>query len=143
MGEGYPENKKPWSAVDIIIELYKDNRYNDFQGIVLIERKYPPYGLALPGGHVDYGESLEDAAIREAFEETSLEIELLKQMHTYSDPERDPRKHTISTVYIARAYGMPRAADDAKEAKIYKLDGLPEILAFDHAKILRDYLSQR
>ena len=107
--------------------------------IVLINRKNPPFGWAIPGGFVDYGETLEDAALREAFEETSLRVVLLRQFHTYSDPLRDPRKHTISTVFIARAEGEPVAADDAAEARIFHIDNLPPDIAFDHAEILRDY----
>lgn len=125
------ERRNPLPTVDIIIETKG--------GIVLIERKNPPYGWALPGGFVDYGESLEDAAIREAFEETSLKVKLKKQFHTYSDPERDPRYHTISTVYIAEAEGRPKARDDARSIGIFTEDNLPEPLAFDHKKILMDY----
>jgi 8-oxo-dGTP diphosphatase len=117
--------------VDIIIEM--DN------GIVLIERRNKPFGWALPGGFVDYGESLEAAAIREAREETSLEIENIRLMGCYSDPGRDERMHTISTVYIAKAHGIPRAADDAVNIAVYRLDSLPEQLCFDHNKILADY----
>jgi ADP-ribose pyrophosphatase YjhB (NUDIX family) len=101
--------KTPRITVDIIIELD--------EGIVLIERKNPPHGWALPGGFVDYGESLEAAATREAKEETGLEVELLRQFHTYSDPGRDPRGHTVSTVFVARASGVPQAADDAQAAR--------------------------
>jgi ADP-ribose pyrophosphatase YjhB (NUDIX family) len=122
--------------VDIIIEL-------DDKGIVLVKRKNPPYGWALPGGFVDYGESLETAAIREAREETCLDIVLLEQFHTYSAPERDPRHHTITTVYIARASGRPCAADDAQEIGVHTEEDLPSPLAFDHAQILSDYFSAR
>ncbi len=94
--------KNPVPTVDIIIET-------EGEKIVLIQRKNPPFGWALPGGFVDYGESLEEAAIREAREETALEVNLVRQMHTYSDPNRDPRRHTLSTVFIARAHGTPRA----------------------------------
>src|SRR5512147_2737538 len=104
--------QNPIPTVDIIIEFGTEE-------VVLIKRKNPPFGWAIPGGFVDYGESLEQAAVREAQEETSLEIELVRQFHTYSDPSRDERQHTISTVYIARASGEPRAADDALEAKIF------------------------
>jgi ADP-ribose pyrophosphatase YjhB (NUDIX family) len=132
--------KNPAPTVDIIIEIdTEDGR----QGIVLIKRKYPPYGWALPGGFVDYGESLEQAAVREAKEETSLDIELQCQMHTYSDPKRDPRKHTISTVYIARAEGNPVARDDAQEIKVLTKDELNFPLAFDHEKILSDYFARK
>src|SRR5581483_2480233 len=115
-------------------------------GIVLIRRKNPPFGWAIPGGFVDYGETLERAAQREAREETSLRVKLLRQFHAYSDPKRDPRQHTIATVFIARPApgGRLRAADDAAEAGIFREGGLPKPLAFDHAKILRDYfLSKR
>jgi ADP-ribose pyrophosphatase YjhB (NUDIX family) len=119
-------------TVDIIIELEQG-------GIVLISRRNPPYGWALPGGFVDYGESLENAAIREAKEETSLDISLIEQLHTYSDPHRDPRQHTITTVYVAQAKGYPRAADDAQKVGIYTEGTLPKRLVFDHAQILSDY----
>ena len=119
-------------TVDIIIEI-------ESKGIVLIKRKNPPYGWAIPGGFVDYGETLEEAAIREAKEETNLDIELKRQFHTYSDPERDPRHHTISTVYIATGKGMLQAEDDAVEIGIFTELNLPDVLAFDHRSILNDY----
>lgn len=115
----------------------------DDKGIILIKRKNPPYGWAIPGGFVDYGESLEDAAKREAKEETSLNVELIKQFHTYSDPKRDKRFHTISTVYIAKAKGEPKAADDAAEFGVFKEDNLPEPIVFDHKEILKDYFKKR
>ena len=104
----------------------------------MIERKNPPPGWALPGGFVDYGESFEDAARREAWEETGLEVQLVRQLHTYSHPSRDARQHTASTVFIAIASGTPVAADDAKEARLFTVNELPK-LAFDHAQILADY----
>lgn len=122
----------PLSTVDIIIEL-KD------RGIVLIKRKNYPLGWAIPGGFVDYGESLEDAAVREAKEETGLDVTLIRQLHTYSRPDRDPRHHAITTVYIARATGIPAAADDATEIGIFSRDHLPSPLVFDHGEILADY----
>jgi ADP-ribose pyrophosphatase YjhB (NUDIX family) len=128
--------RNPFPTVDIIIEL-------DDQGIILISRKNYPFGWALPGGFVDYGESLEDAAIREAKEETGLDIHLVAQFHTYSRPERDPRHHSISTVYIAKGSGVPHAADDAKELGIFTRDALPTPIAFDHKAILDDYFSFR
>jgi ADP-ribose pyrophosphatase YjhB (NUDIX family) len=128
--------RNPFPTVDIIIEL-------DDRGIVLISRKNYPLGWALPGGFVDYGESLEDAAIREAKEETGLDIKLIGQFHTYSRPDRDPRHHSISTVYIAKAGGAPRAADDAKELGVFTKDALPAPIAFDHKEILDDYFSFR
>ncbi len=136
MESRHREFKNPIPTVDIIIEL-KD------KGIILIKRKNPPYGWAIPGGFVDYGESLEDAAKREAKEETSLDVELIKQFHTYSDPKRDNRFHTISTVYIAKATGEPKAADDAAEIGVFKEDNLPEPIVFDHKEILRDYFRKR
>ena len=108
-------------------------------GIVLIERKNPPPGWALPGGFVDYGESLETAAVREAREETGLDVQLIDQLGAYSAPDRDPRQHTITYVFIARAGGQPRGMDDAARADIFFEDRLPAPLAFDHAKILEDY----
>ena len=119
-------------TVDVIIEV-------EDRGIVLIERKNPPHGWALPGGFVDYGESLEEAAAREAKEETSLDVKLAEQFHTYSDPSRDPRHHTVSTVYIAKASGEPRGADDARKALVFREDNLPTPLVFDHPHILKDY----
>lgn len=126
--------RNPFPTVDIIIEIN--------EGIVLIQRKNPPYGWALPGGFVDYGESLEAAALREAKEETSLDVEIVSQLGAYSDPHRDPRQHTISVVFKARATGQPRAADDASEIGIFNRDTLPDTLAFDHAKILKDFFEK-
>jgi len=126
--------RNPLPTVDIIIETDK--------GIVLIQRKNPPHGWALPGGFVDYGETLENAAVREAKEETSLDVELISQLGAYSDPSRDPRHHTISVIFRARAVsGTPKAADDAVETGVFNRNNLPSDLAFDHGKILRDYFS--
>jgi ADP-ribose pyrophosphatase YjhB (NUDIX family) len=125
--------RNPLPTVDIIIE------FNN--GIILIKRKNPPIGWALPGGFVDYGESLENAAIREAKEETSLDITLKRQFHAYSDPNRDPRHHTITVVYIAKGIGIPRAEDDAKEIGIFSFNNLPEPIVFDHRDILIDYFN--
>lgn len=131
-GTAVERYKNPVPTVDIIIEIEE-------KGIVLIKRKNPPYGWAIPGGFVDYGESLEDAAVRESKEEVSLDVELVKQLHTYSDPSRDKRCHTITTAYIARGKGEPKAADDAVEVGIFNEKTLPSPLVFDHEKILRDY----
>lgn len=122
--------RNPVPTVDIIIEIG--------DAIVLIERKNPPYGWALPGGFVDYGESFEHAAAREAREETGLFVADLHQFRTYSDPGRDERMHTASTVFIGRAEGEPVAGDDAGKAALFDANNLPE-LAFDHARILADY----
>jgi len=128
--------RNPVPTVDIIIEM---KRPGGNPGIVLIRRKNPPPGWALPGGFVDYGESLEDAALREAREETSLDVVLVSQFHTYSDPGRDPRGHMITTVYLARARGKPKARDDAEEIGVFGPAEIPPDLAFDHAKIIDDY----
>lgn len=132
--------RNPVPTVDIIIEI---SAIDGKQGIILIRRKNPPFGWALPGGFVDYGESLEQAAVREAGEETSLEIELKYQLHTYSDPARDPRQHTISTVFVAAAAGIPKAQDDAAEIGIFGRAEIDFPLAFDHRKILDDYFARR
>ena len=108
---------------------------------MLIERMNPPYGWALPGGFVDYNESLETAARREALEETGLIVDLLGQFHTYSDPGRDARQHNITTVFIARASGSLQAGSDARKAVLYTKDTLPEKIVFDHARILEDYFN--
>lgn len=130
-----PYYRNPLLTVDIIIETAG--------GIVLIERKNPPFGWALPGGFVDYGETLETAARREAQEETSLSVRLMEQFQAYSDPARDARHHTVSTVFIALAEGVPQAADDAENAAVFTEANLPEPIVFDHAKILEDYFNYR
>lgn len=122
--------RNPVPTVDIIIEVGEK--------IVLVKRRNPPHGWALPGGFVDYGESLESAARREALEETGLRVVLGQQLHTYSDPNRDARMHTISTVFVATAEGRPRGGDDALEAALFAPDSLPP-LVFDHGNILDDY----
>ncbi len=133
-GKFVEKYRNPIPTVDIIIEVNG--------GIVLINRKNPPYGWALPGGFVDYGESLEAAALREAKEETSLSVALISQLGAYSDPARDPRHHTISVVFIARAEGSPMAADDAAEVGLFDRGSIPKTMAFDHGKILRDYFNR-
>ncbi|MBF2002127.1 MAG: NUDIX hydrolase [Synechococcales cyanobacterium C42_A2020_086] len=131
--------RNPVPTVDIIIELVDRPQ----RPIVLIERRHPPYGWALPGGFVDYGESVETAAQREAQEETNLQVELIEQFQVYSDPNRDPRQHTLSVVFLATAQGNPTAQDDAKDLGIFELWQLPSPLCFDHDRILRDYRHYR
>ena len=126
--------RNPVPTVDIIIEV-KDK-------IVLIERKNPPHGWAIPGGFVDYGESFETAALREAEEETGIKVNNLRQFRTYSDPERDKRQHTASTVFIATGSKHPVAADDAVRAELFLENELPE-LVFDHKQILSDYYKSK
>jgi 8-oxo-dGTP diphosphatase len=125
----------PLLTVDIVIEMID----RPGRPIVLIERKYPPHGWALPGGFVDVGETLEAAAIREAKEETSLDVRLTSLLGNYSDPSRDARGHTASAVYIAEAGGQPVAADDARHLDVFDPGDVP-VLAFDHAQIIADYL---
>ena len=134
-GKGVEKYRNPFPTVDIIIEMEKGK-------IVLIKRKNPPFGWALPGGFVDYGESLDAAAVREAREETSLTVEIQCQLGAYSDPARDPRQHTISVVFVAKASGVPVAADDAEDVGVYERNSLPDNLAFDHEKILQDYFKR-
>ena len=128
--------RNPVPTVDLIIEDGKGR-------IILIERKNPPEGWALPGGFVDYGETLESAAKREAREETGLDVELIRQFHAYSDPARDPRHHTITVVFIAKADGRAIAGDDAKKTGTFTKDALPDRIAFDHRDIINDYFAGR
>jgi 8-oxo-dGTP diphosphatase len=125
----------PLLAADALIELV------DHPGrpIVLIERRNPPYGWAIPGGFVDVGETVEAAAVREAREEVCLEVSLCGLLGIYSSPSRDSRGHTVTAVYIAQAHGTPLAADDAKSVGVFSLDSLPAPLAFDHEMVLQDY----
>jgi ADP-ribose pyrophosphatase YjhB (NUDIX family) len=122
--------RNPVPTVDIIIEFS--------HCVVLVLRKNPPQGWALPGGFVDYGETVDAAAHREAKEETNLDLTDLKMFYVYSDPARDPRQHTITTVFIAQGRGLLKGGDDASQAQVFNFDNLPE-LAFDHKKILKDY----
>lgn len=132
-------HKNPAPTVDLIIELGD----RPHRPIILIERLNPPHGWALPGGFVDYGESVETAAKREAQEETGLEVELVEQFQVYSAPDRDPRQHTLSVVLLATAAGEPTAGDDAKHLEVFELWKIPQNLCFDHAQILRDYWHYR
>lgn len=131
----------PYLTTDGIVEIY--NSSENFLGIVLIQRKNIPLGLALPGGFVDVGESLEDAVIREMKEEISLDVKVKELFGVYSDPSRDKRFHTVSIVYICKAYGIPIGADDAKEAMVISIEDLElNKLVFDHSNILNDYLNK-
>ncbi|WP_457562440.1 NUDIX domain-containing protein [Caminibacter pacificus] len=127
----------PFLTVDGIIKIFNP----DFKGIVLIKRKNPPLGYALPGGFVDYGEKVETALIREMKEETNLDVKIEKILGVYSDPNRDPRMHTASIVYVCHAFDYPKAGDDAKETFVVKLEDIPwDELVFDHKKILEDFI---
>jgi 8-oxo-dGTP diphosphatase len=128
----------PKLTVDVIVQVWEEDR---LQGIVLIDRKNPPLGLAIPGGFVEVGESVETAAVREMKEEVGLDVELGYMLGVYSDPSRDPRFHTASVVFVGNARGTPAAGSDAKEAAIYSLEELPlDHLVFDHRKILLDFM---
>lgn len=129
-------HKTPDIAADVII------RY--MGGIVLIKRRYPPHGWAIPGGHINVGETVEQAAIREAREETGLNVNLIRQFHVYSDPKRDPRKHTVSVVFIGEGKGELKAGDDAEDAKVFAEKETKDLdIAFDHTAILMDYFNNR
>ncbi len=131
--------KTPFVAVDGIVQLFDSE--DNFRGIVLIERKNPPLGIAIPGGFVEVGESCEEALIREMKEETGLDVEIIKLLGVYSQPDRDPRFHTVSITYLCKAYGEPVASSDAKKVNIFKLEEIPfDKLVFDHSRILKDYL---
>lgn len=132
-------HRNPAPTVDIIIELID----RPGRPIVLIERKNEPMGWAIPGGFVDYGESIETAAVREAKEEASLDVELIEQFYVYSDPNRDPRQHTLAIVFIATAKGNPAAADDAKNLGIFNQYDIPHNLCFDHDRVMNDYWNYR
>lgn len=129
----------PALAADALIELVD----RPGRPIVLIERAHPPAGWAIPGGFVDVGETVEQAAIREAKEETGLDVRLKVLLGIYSHPGRDPRGHTVTAVYVAEATGTPIAADDAKHCRVVRLDEVPAPLAFDHAMVLADYREYR
>lgn len=137
------EYRNPTPTVDVIIEITSADDPDAPPGIVLIERKNEPRGWALPGGFVDDGEPLSTAAVREAKEETGLRVDLVEQFFSYSDPARDPRQHTLSTVYVGRASGTPVGADDAARAAVFTRDSLPDVIVFDHRQILADYFHYR
>ena len=135
---GWPP-KTPLLAVDGIVKLFTPEGH--FRGIVLIERKNPPRGLALPGGFVEVGETVEEAVVREIKEEVGLDFEIERLLGVFSKPDRDPRFHVVSVVFVGHAVGEPKASSDAKEARVFKLEEIPwEKLVFDHAEILRKFL---
>jgi ADP-ribose pyrophosphatase len=132
------EPKTPYLAVDGVVRLWEGER---FKGIVLIERRYEPLGYALPGGFVEVGETVEKAVLREVKEETGLDAQIVKLLGVYSEPNRDPRFHVVSVVFVLDAYGEPRGGDDAKKAVVFPIEDLPfDKIVFDHAKILKDFL---
>jgi 8-oxo-dGTP diphosphatase len=135
LADDHAHPRNPLPTVDAIVEFGG--------GVVLVERRNPPSGWALPGGFVDWGESVEEAVAREVREETGLSLHDLRQFHVYSDPRRDCRAHTITTVFVARGEGTLRAADDAKAARVFRTDDLPREIAFDHRGILEDYRAGR
>ena len=132
------EPKTPYLAVDGVVRLWEGER---FKGIVLIERRYEPLGYALPGGFVEIGETVEKAVLREVKEETGLDAQIVKLLGVYSEPNRDPRFHVVSVVFVLDAYGEPKGGDDAKKAVVFPIEDLPfDKIVFDHAKILKDFL---
>jgi 8-oxo-dGTP diphosphatase len=133
-----PQQRAPRLTVDVLIQM---NGSPD--EVVLVKRRFPPHGWAIPGGFVNWGETVEAAAVREALEETSLHVKLVRQFHVYSDPARDPRGHTVSVVFVATGKGIPHGQDDAAEAGIFRREALPSSLAFDHSQIISDYFDKR
>jgi 8-oxo-dGTP diphosphatase len=132
------EPKTPYLAVDGVVRLWEGER---FKGIVLVERRYEPLGYALPGGFVEVGETVEKAVLREVKEETGLDAQIVKLLGVYSEPNRDPRFHVVSVVFVLDASGEPKGGDDAKKALVFPIEDLPfDKIVFDHAKILKDYL---
>jgi len=132
------EPKTPYLAVDGVVRLWEGER---FKGVVLVERRYEPLGYALPGGFVEVGETVEKAVLREVKEETGLDAQIVKLLGVYSEPNRDPRFHVVSVVFVLDAYGEPKGGDDAKKAVVFPIEDLPfDKIVFDHAKILKDFL---
>ncbi|MBI3451123.1 MAG: NUDIX hydrolase [Acidobacteria bacterium] len=131
-------DRQPRLAADCIIQIDGDPAR-----IVLVRRRNPPHGWAIPGGFVDYGESVEAAAVREMKEETGLDVTLTRQLHIYSDPARDPRGHTVTVVFVGTARGAPAGGDDALEARVFTRSTLPADLVFDHPQVLEDYFTAR
>lgn len=134
-GKEFAAHQCPIPTVDILIGRRREGK----NAVILVRRKNPPHGWAIPGGFVEYGERTEDCAVREALEETGLKVALTGLLGVYSDPTRDPRFHTVSVVYLAEAAGEPQAGSDAGDVGVFAEDGLPADIAFDHRKILADY----
>jgi 8-oxo-dGTP diphosphatase len=133
---GHAKARGPALTVDVIIEIGSGAP----RQVVLVRRRNPPPGWALPGGFVDYGETVEAAARREAKEETGLDVILSRQFHVYSEPARDPRGHTVAVVFAGSAAGSPKGGDDASEARVFPVDQLPADMAFDHRQVIEDYI---
>jgi 8-oxo-dGTP diphosphatase len=133
------QRRNPLPTVDMLIDMGERGSPR----LVLVRRKNPPHGWSLPGGFVDYGETVEEAAVREAYEETGLKIDIVRQFHVYSKPDRDPRGHMMSTVFVAEATGEPKGGDDAREARAFSPGDFPEDIVFDHRGIIGDYLEGR
>lgn len=138
-GREFPVRIAPFPTTDIVIRRVKNGR----EAVVLVRRKNPPHGWAIPGGFIEYGESAEACAVREAEEETGLRVKLTGLLGVYSGPDRDPRFHTISAVYTAGGGGDPRAGSDAAETGVFTRDELPPDIVFDHRTILERYFEQR
>jgi len=135
-GFEWSEWNNPLPTVDALIEVYDNSEY---KGIVLIERRNYPFGWAIPGGFMEYGERAETTAVREAKEETGLDVVITGLLGFYSEPSRDPRHHTVTAVYLCRAEGEPVAGDDAKSVKIVQPSEIVEPLVFDHSRVINDY----
>lgn len=138
-GVEFPARIAPFPTADILIRRLKQGR----EAVVLVHRKNPPRGWAIPGGFIEYGESAEACAVREAAEETGLRVTLTGLLGVYSAPDRDPRFHTISAVFTAEGEGEARADSDAAEVGVFAADELPREIAFDHRRVLEDYFAKR
>jgi ADP-ribose pyrophosphatase YjhB (NUDIX family) len=129
-----PLPRQPRLTVDLIVSFE--------EGVVLVERRFEPFGWAIPGGFVEWGETLEQAVVREAKEETGLDVTDVRQFHAYSDPARDPRGHTVTVVFTGTGHGRLQAGDDAKDARVFRRDALPQLVC-DHREVLEDWFAGR